>query len=87
MNITMLVTIPGTADGQFLVEGRVVDINEKTATFLIEQGQAEPYPKPEPEPEPVPEPKPAPVVRTAEVTPPQNAAARTTKPAPWKGPQ
>jgi len=74
MKIAMLTTIPGTCDSQWLVEGTVVNINEKTATFLIEEGQAEPYPKPVP----------APVVRTAEVEPPRNAAARTTKPTPRK---
>jgi hypothetical protein len=72
----MLVTIPGTCDGKWLREGFIVDINEKTATFLIAEGQAEPYPKPEPKPEPV--------VRAAEVAPPQNAAKRVGKVAPRK---
>lgn len=74
MKITMTVTIPGTADGYWLREGNVVDINEKTATFLIEQGQADPYPKIEMAPEPV--------IRTAEIAPPRNAAKRTGKLAP-----
>lgn len=69
MKIAMIVTIPGTCDGQWLVEGTVVDINKKTATFLIEEGQAEPYPKPEPKPE----------TKTAEVEPHRNAAARSGK--------
>ena len=69
MKITLLQTIPGMCDNQQLVEGTVVDINEKTAMFLVEEGQAAPYP---------------PVVRTAEVAPPRNAAVRTTKPTPQK---
>ena len=69
MKITLLQTIPGMCDGQQLVEGTVVDINEKTATFLVEEGQAVAYP---------------PVVRSAEVAPPQNAAARISKPTPHK---
>jgi hypothetical protein len=68
VKITMLTTIPGTADGQWLREGFVVDINEQTATFLVAEGQAEPYPKPPP-----------PEIRTAEVAPPRNAAQRTGK--------
>lgn len=76
MKVTILKTIPGTCDGQWLVGGTVVDINKKTATFLVERGEAEPYPKPDPEPKPEPE------IRTAEVKPPRNAAARTTKPTP-----
>jgi len=67
MKITLLETIPGTCDGQMLVEGTTVDINEKTARFLVEQGQAEAYPH---------------VVRTAEAAPARNAAVRTTKPKP-----
>ena len=69
MKITLLQTIPGMCDGQQLIEGTVVDINEKTATFLVEEGQAVAYP---------------PVVRSAEVAPPRNAAVRTTKPTPRK---
>lgn len=69
MRILVAKTIPGMCDGQLLLEGSVVDINEKTALFLIERGEAEPYP---------------PVVRTAEVEPPKNAAARTSKPKPRK---
>jgi hypothetical protein len=69
MKITLLQTIPGMCDNQQLIEGTVVDINEKTATFLVECGQATPYP---------------PVVRSAEVAPPRNAAARTSKPTPRK---
>ena len=69
MKITLLQTIPGMCDNQHLSEGTVVDINEKTATFLVECGQAAPYP---------------PVARSAEVAPPRNAAARTTKPKPRK---
>jgi len=69
MKITLLQTIPGMCDGQQLVEGTVVDINEKTALFLIEQGQAVAYP---------------PVVRTAEAAPSRNAAAYTDKPTPLR---
>jgi len=69
MKVTLLQTIPGMCDGQQLIEGTVVDINEKTATFLVEEGQAVAYP---------------PVVRSAEVAPPRNAAVRTTKPTPRK---
>ena len=78
LKVAMLTTIPGTCDGKFLIEGTVVDINEKTATFLIEEMQAEPYPKPEAKAEPVPEPEPEvePDIRTADVVPPQNAAKR-----------
>jgi len=67
MKVTLLQTIPGMCDNQQLIEGTVVDLNEKTATFLVECGQAVAYP---------------PVVRTAEVEPPRNAAIRTTKPKP-----
>ena len=74
MKVAMLTTIPGTCDGKYLVEGTIVDINEKTAAFLISEKQAEPYPKPEVKAEPVPEPKPE--IRTADVAPPQNAAKR-----------
>ena len=70
MRVTMLETIPGTCDAQELMAGAVVDINERTALFLVSEGQAEPYPKPEP--------------RTAESAPARNAA-RTTKPLPRKG--
>lgn len=71
MKITMLVTIPGLADGYRLTEGVVVDINEHTASFLIAEGQAELYPKSAAPP----------VVKTAEAAPaPRNAAARTGKP-------
>ena len=70
MKVTLLETIPGMCDGQQLIEGTTVDINEKTAKFLVEQGQAESYPH---------------VVRTAEVAPSKNAAVRTTKPKPRKG--
>lgn len=69
MKITLLETIPGMCDNQHLIEGTVVDLNEKTATFLVECGQAAAYP---------------PVVRTAEAEPPRNAAIRTTKPTPRK---
>ena len=69
MKVTLLETIPGMCDGQMLVEGTTVDINKKTAKFLVEQGQAEAYPR---------------VVRTAEVAPSKNAAVRTTKPKPRK---
>lgn len=67
MKITLLQTIPGMCDNQALIEGTVVDLNEKTATFLVECGQVTPYP---------------PVTRTAEAAPPQNAAVRTAKPKP-----
>ena len=69
MKVTLLQTIPGMCDGQQLIESTVVDLNEKTALYLVECGQATPYP---------------PVVRTAEVAPPRNAAVRTTKPTPRK---
>jgi hypothetical protein len=69
MKITLLQTIPGMCDNQQLIEGTVVDLNEKTALYLVECGQAVAYP---------------PVVRTAEVGPPRNAAIRTTKPTPRK---
>ncbi len=67
MKITMLTTIPGTADGQWLREGLVIDVNEKLARFLISEKQAEPYPKPEPAEQ---------AVRTADVAAPENAAKR-----------
>lgn len=69
MKVRLLTTIPGLCDGQALTEGAVVDINEKTARFLVERGEAEAYPS---------------GVRSAEVAPPRNAARRTKKPKPRK---
>jgi hypothetical protein len=69
MKVRIITTIPGMCDGVQLTAGSVVDINDKTATFLVERGEAEAYP---------------PVTRTAEVAPPRNAAERTGKPTPRK---
>ena len=58
MRITMSKTIGGTCDGQWLIAGTIVDIDEQTARRFIDNGDAEAYPL-EVTPEPVPTPKPA----------------------------
>lgn len=56
-----------TADlGGVHVPGSVLDVPDDTARYLVEQGQAVLLDE----------------VRTAEVAPPRNAAARTSKPKP-----